>query len=43
MTRRDRMTQKAKFVLVGLAGVLAGAALTVNLSAVAREGAGAGL
>lgn len=29
------MTHQAKFVLVGLAGVLAGAALTVNLSAVA--------
>ncbi len=29
------MTQKAKFMLVGLAGVLAGAALTVNLSAIA--------
>lgn len=39
MTRRDRMTQKAKFVLVGLAGVLAGAALTVNLSAVADRDA----
>ena len=39
MTRRDKMTQKAKFVLVGLAGVLAGAALTVNLSAVADRDA----
>ncbi|MCA1979083.1 MAG: S41 family peptidase [Thiobacillus sp.] len=33
------MTLKAKFVLVGLAGVLAGAALTVNLSAVADKDA----
>src|SRR5512147_1002592 len=31
------MTQKAKFVLVGLAGVLAGAALTLNLSAIADK------
>ena len=31
------MTHKAKFVLVGLAGVLAGAALTVNLSAIADK------
>ena len=31
------MTQKAKFMLVGLAGVLAGAALTVNLSAIANK------
>ena len=31
------MTQKAKFILVGLAGVLAGAALTVNLSAIANK------
>jgi carboxyl-terminal processing protease len=31
------MTQKAKFFLVGLAGVLAGAALTVNLSAIADK------
>lgn len=31
------MTQKAKFLLVGLAGVLAGAALTVNLSAIADK------
>jgi carboxyl-terminal processing protease len=31
------MTQKAKFMLVGLAGVLAGAALTVNLSAIADK------
>jgi carboxyl-terminal processing protease len=33
------MTQKAKFVLVGLAGLLAGAALTVNLSAIADKDA----
>ena len=33
------MTQKAKFMLVGLAGVLAGAALTVNLSAIANRDA----
>ena len=33
------MTQKAKFVLVGLAGVLAGAALTLNLSAIADKDA----
>jgi carboxyl-terminal processing protease len=31
------MTHKARFVLVGLAGLLAGAALTVNLSAVANK------
>jgi carboxyl-terminal processing protease len=31
------MTQKAKFVLVGLAGLLAGAALTINLSAIANK------
>jgi len=31
------MTQKAKFILVGLAGLLAGAALTVNLSAIADK------
>jgi carboxyl-terminal processing protease len=31
------MTQKAKFLLVGLAGLLAGAALTVNLSAIANK------
>lgn len=31
------MTQKAKFLLVGLAGLLAGAALTVNLSAIADK------
>ncbi len=31
------MTHKAKFILVGLAGLLAGAALTVNLSAVANK------
>ncbi|MCA1925946.1 MAG: S41 family peptidase [Thiobacillus sp.] len=33
------MSNKAKFVLVGLAGLLAGAALTVNLSAVADKDA----
>jgi carboxyl-terminal processing protease len=33
------MTQKAKFILVGLAGLLAGAALTVNLSAIANKDA----
>ena len=33
------MTQKAKFVLVGLAGVLAGAALTLNLPAIADKDA----
>src|SRR5512147_2422865 len=37
------MTQKAKFLLVGLAGVLAGAALTVNLSAIADKEAEAPL
>ena len=37
------MTQKTKFVLVGLAGVLAGAALTVNLSAVANKDAATAL
>ncbi len=31
------MTHKAKFVLVGLAGALAGAALTLNLSAIADK------
>lgn len=31
------MTQKAKFVLVGLAGILAGAALTLNLPAIADK------
>jgi carboxyl-terminal processing protease len=31
------MTQKAKFILVGLVGLLAGAALTVNLSAIADK------
>jgi len=31
------MTHKAKFVLVGLAGLLAGAALTLNLSAIADK------
>jgi carboxyl-terminal processing protease len=31
------MKQKAKFILVGLAGLLAGAALTVNLSAIADK------
>ncbi|MDO9468974.1 MAG: S41 family peptidase [Thiobacillus sp.] len=33
------MTHKAKFILVGLAGLLAGAALTVNLSAIANKDA----
>ena len=33
------MTHKAKYILVGLAGLLAGAALTVNLSAVANKDA----
>ena len=33
------MKQKAKFMLVGLAGLLAGAALTVNLSAIADKDA----
>ena len=33
------MTHKAKFVLVGLAGLLAGAALTINLSAIANKDA----
>jgi carboxyl-terminal processing protease len=33
------MTQKAKFMVVGLAGVLAGAALTLNLSAIADKDA----
>ncbi len=33
------MTQKAKFILVGLAGLMAGAALTVNLSAIANKDA----
>jgi len=33
------MTQKAKFVLVGLAGLLAGATLTLNLSAIADKDA----
>ena len=37
------MTQKTKFVLVGLAGLLAGAALTVNLSAIANKDAVAAL
>ncbi|HEX7972456.1 MAG TPA: S41 family peptidase [Thiobacillus sp.] len=31
------MKQKAKFLLVGVAGILAGAALTVNLSAIANK------
>jgi carboxyl-terminal processing protease len=31
------MTQKTKFILVGLAGVLAGAALTINLPAIADK------
>ena len=34
------MTQKAKFILVGLAGVLAGAALTVALPRVKTRSAG---
>ncbi|MFP5380871.1 MAG: S41 family peptidase [Gammaproteobacteria bacterium] len=33
------MTQKTKFFLVGLAGLVAGAALTVNLSAIANKSA----
>jgi len=37
------MTQKTKFVLVGLAGLLAGAALTVNLSAIADKDAATAL
>jgi len=37
------MTQKAKFIFVGLAGLLAGAALTVNLSAIADKDAGTAL
>ncbi|HQT30522.1 MAG TPA: S41 family peptidase [Thiobacillus sp.] len=37
------MTQKAKFILVGLAGVMAGAALTVNLSAMADKEAATAL
>ncbi|PKO73892.1 MAG: peptidase S41 [Betaproteobacteria bacterium HGW-Betaproteobacteria-17] len=37
------MTQKAKFILVGLAGLLAGAALTVNLSAIADKEAATAL
>lgn len=37
------MTQKTKFILVGLAGVLAGAALTVNLSAIADKDAATAL
>jgi carboxyl-terminal processing protease len=37
------MTQKAKFILVGLAGVMAGAALTVNLSAMADKDAATAL
>ncbi len=37
------MTQKAKFILVGLAGLLAGAALTVNLSAIADKDAATAL
>ncbi|MDZ7593064.1 MAG: S41 family peptidase [Thiobacillus sp.] len=37
------MTQKAKFILVGLAGLLAGAALTVNLSAIADRDAATAL
>ncbi len=37
------MKQKAKFMLVGLAGLLAGAALTVNLSAIADKEAATAL
>jgi carboxyl-terminal processing protease len=37
------MTQKSKFVLVGLAGILAGAAMTLNLSAVADKQAASAL
>ncbi|MBU1396439.1 MAG: S41 family peptidase [Gammaproteobacteria bacterium] len=37
------MKQKAKFILVGLAGLLAGAALTVNLSAIADKDAATAL
>ena len=37
------MTQKTKFILVGLAGVLAGAAMTVNLSAIADKDAATAL
>ncbi|KVW97282.1 S41 family peptidase [Thiobacillus denitrificans] len=37
------MKQKAKFILVGLAGLLAGAALTVNLSAIADKEAATAL
>ena len=37
------MTQKTKFVFVGLAGLLAGAALTVNLSAIADKDAATAL
>ncbi|WP_324779389.1 S41 family peptidase [Thiobacillus sedimenti] len=37
------MTHKAKFVLVGLAGVLAGAAMTLNLSAIADKDAATAL
>jgi carboxyl-terminal processing protease len=37
------MTQKAKFILVGLAGLLAGAALTLNLSAIANKEAATAL
>jgi carboxyl-terminal processing protease len=37
------MKQKAKFILVGLAGVMAGAALTVNLSAIADKEAATAL
>ncbi|OZA26110.1 MAG: peptidase S41 [Hydrogenophilales bacterium 17-61-9] len=37
------MTQKTKLVLVGLAGLLAGAALTVNLSAIADKDAATAL
>lgn len=37
------MTQKTKFILVGLAGLMAGAALTVNFSAIANKDAATAL
>src|SRR3989339_700630 len=37
------MKQKAKFIVVGVAGVMAGAALTVNLSAIADKEAATAL
>ena len=43
MTPREKMTHKTKYFLVGLIGLLAGAALTVNLSAVADKDAHAAL